>query len=213
MLRIRVPALGDGAAPSGEIVGTAAGIATAEAVGAAYADATGSSAGVATTAAVGAANADGAGAAAGTGTAPGVGASYADGVGTAAGSSTASGVAPSFADGVGTAAGSSTALAVSASPDQEALPSGGFLPDDWEERERRRRAIRKTLEGVIAPKPAQVAREIREAVAPAQEPPAVTMRDAVSPETMEKLRRLADSAMARQAMDDDDEDVLMLVSL
>lgn len=96
----------------------------------------------------------------------------------------------------------------------EALPRGGFLPDDWEGREKRRKAIRATLEGVARPKPAQVAETMREAVAPASEPPAVTMRDAVSPATMEGLRRLAENARARHAaLDDDDEDVLMLLGV
>jgi hypothetical protein len=96
----------------------------------------------------------------------------------------------------------------------EGLPRGGFLPDDYDEREKRRKAIRATLEGVARPKPAQVAQVMREAVAPAAEPPAATLRDAVSPATMEGLRRLAETAQARHAaLDDDDEEVLMLLGV
>ena len=92
--------------------------------------------------------------------------------------------------------------------------AGGFLPDDRNGREKRRKAIRATLEGVARPKPAQIAQIMRAAVAPATEPPAPTMRDAVSPATMAGLRRLAESAHARHAaMNDDDEDVLMLLGV
>jgi hypothetical protein len=93
----------------------------------------------------------------------------------------------------------------------EAFPSGGFLPDDREDRDRRARAIRATLEGVARPKPKTVARVMREALAPAQEPPTATIRDAVSPATMDRLRAMAESAAARQAADDDDEDIMMLL--
>jgi hypothetical protein len=95
---------------------------------------------------------------------------------------------------------------------EEALPDGGFLPDDYEDRTRRRKRIRETLEGVVAPK--AVAREMREAVAkPAAEPAPAMLRDAVRPETLDRLRALAESAAERRALDDDDEDVLMLLGV
>lgn len=214
MLRIRTPQLGDGGAASGQAVGAFAGTATLAGVGASRAAAAGAAAGSATLAGIGAADASAAGSFAGFATFAGTGASLAAGDGAFAGTSSFAGVAPEVVSGVGEFAGTSSLAGVSVPPSAEALPRGGFLPDDWEDREKRRKAIRASLEGVGKPKPAQVAEAMREAVAPASEPPAVTMRDAVSPATMEGLRRLAENARARHAeLDDDDEDVLMLLGV
>jgi hypothetical protein len=111
----------------------------------------------------------------------------------------------------GTTDGADTASGSLVTRFSEAFPSGGFLPDDREDRDRRARAIRASLEGVARPKPKTVARVMREALAPAQEPPTATIRDAVSPATMDRLRAMAESAAARQAADDDDEDIMMLL--
>lgn len=232
MLRIRTPSLGSQGS-NGDGAGSAAGTATVAGVGSSLADGAGSSAGTATAAGVGSSLADSAGSAAGSATGSGVGSSLADAVGggagtstvnadgdtiselgdgAAAGTSTAAGVGASYADAVGTAAGSSTAAGVYAQ-DQEAFPDGGFLPDDYEAKDRRRKAIRATLEAVAAPKPAAVAQEMREALAPAEKPAPVLLRDAVKPETMARLRELAEGATARRALDDDDEDVLMLLGV
>jgi hypothetical protein len=100
-------------------------------------------------------------------------------------------------------------------PPEEAFPVGGFLPEDREDRDRRRKRIRETIEGVVRPK--AVAAAVRDAVAPKPvEDAPEAMREAFkpSPEVL-RLRELADSAGAevrrRRAIEDDDEDVFLLL--
>ena len=70
-------------------------------------------------------------------------------------------------------------------------------------------------ETVLRPK--AEAEAMREAVAPATEPAHVMMRDAVAPATWAKVLALAESAAvaraAREADEEDDEDVLMMVRM
>ena len=112
-------------------------------------------------------------------------------------------------------------------PPQEAFATGGFLPNDRRERDRRGKAIRATMERVLAPPVvARAAETIREAVAPKPAPEVVQdARFAVTLGQVDALRAKLDAvraraearaafeaaALAAAAAEEDEEDVLMLL--
>jgi hypothetical protein len=192
-----LPAILADQAVSGAATFSFSGSASFSAVGAATAEAAASFAGVASFSAVGDSS--------------GGGGSVASFAGVASFNATGAATAEADASFAGVAA--FNAVGENATPPEvEAFARGGFLPDDTERRERQRKRIRETIERVARPK--QVAAQMREAVGIAAEPERPTLRDAVRPDTMEQLRRLAEGAAAAQRAreaEDDDEDVLLMV--